>query len=166
MSDSLWPHELQHSRLPSLSLYPRVYPNSCPLSRQYHPTISSSAVPFSSCPPSFPASGFFFPVSRLFTSGDQNVGASASPSVLPKNIQGWFPLGLVWSPYCSRDSQDLLQQHSSKAPIFWCSAFFMVQFSHLCMTIEKSIALTIQTFVSKMMSLLFNMLSRFVMGKT
>ena len=127
-----------------------------------HPLLSPS-------PPALHLSqhqGFFFPVSRLFTSGDQNVGASASPSVLPKNIQGWFPLGFVWSPYCSRDSQDLLQQQSSKAPIFWCSAFFMVQFSHLCMTIEKSIALTIQTFVSKMMSLLFNMLSRFVMGKT
>ena len=70
-----------------------------------HPLLSPS-------PPALHLSqhqGFFFPVSRLFTSGDQNVGASASPSVLPKNIQGWFPLGLVWSPYCSRDSQDLLQ---------------------------------------------------------
>ena len=85
---------LQHARLPCASLLPRVCLNSCPLSRWCHPTISSSAVPFSSCLQSFPALGSF-PMSRLFTSGGQNIGASASTSVLPMNIQGLFPLGLI-----------------------------------------------------------------------
>ena len=91
---TLWPHELQHSRLPYPSPTPRAYSNSCPLSRWCHPTISSSVVPFSFCPQSFPALGSF-PVSQLFTSSGQSTGASASASVLPVNIQGWFPLGLT-----------------------------------------------------------------------
>ena len=94
MSDSLRPHELQHSRLPFPSLSPWDYSNSCPLSQWCHPTISSSVTPFSSCPQSFPASGSL-QMSRLFTSGGQSTGASASASVLPTNIQGWFPLGLT-----------------------------------------------------------------------
>ena len=92
LSDSLWPHGLQHSRPPCLSPTPRVHPNSYPLSRWCHPTISSSVIPFSSCLQSFPASGSF-PRSQLFVSGGQSIGASASASVLPVNIQSWFPLG-------------------------------------------------------------------------
>ena len=94
VSSSLQPHRLQHARLPCPSLYPRACSDSCPLSQWCHPTISSSVIPFSSHPQSFPASGSS-PVSQLFTSGGQRIGASASASVLPKNIQGWFPLGLT-----------------------------------------------------------------------
>ena len=94
MSDSLWPHGLQHARPPCLSPTPGIYPNSCPLSQWCHPTISSSVIPFSSCLQFFPALGSF-PISRLFISGGQSVGTSALASVLPMNIQGWFPLGLI-----------------------------------------------------------------------
>ena len=94
VSDSLWPHGLQHTRPPCPSATPRTYPNSCPLSRWCHPTISSSVVPFSSCPQSLPASGSF-QMSQLFASGGQSIGVSASASVLPMNIQDWFPLGLT-----------------------------------------------------------------------
>ena len=94
MSDSLWPHGLQHARLPCLSPTPGVCSNSCPLSRWCHPTISSSVVPLSSCLQSFPASGSF-PVSQFFTSGGQSIGVLASVLVLPVNIQDWFPLGLT-----------------------------------------------------------------------
>ena len=94
MSDSLQPHGLQHARPPCPLLYPGVCSNLYPLSHWCYPTISSSIVPFSSCPQSFRASGSF-PVSRFFASGDQNIGASVSASVLPVNIQGWFPLGLT-----------------------------------------------------------------------
>ena len=90
--DSLWPHGLQHARPPCPSPIPRVYSNSCPLSWWYHPSISSSVIPFSSHLQSFPASGSF-PVSQLFVSGGQSIGVSASASVLPMNIQDWFPLG-------------------------------------------------------------------------
>ena len=92
MSDSLLYHELQDARLLCPSLSPEVCSNLCPSSRWCHPAISSSVTPFSSCPQSFPASGSF-PMSRLFTSGGQSIGASAS--VLPMNIQGWFPLRLT-----------------------------------------------------------------------
>ena len=94
MSDSLGLHGLQHVKLPHPSPIPGAYANSCPLSQWCHPTISSSVVPFSSHLQSFPASGSF-PVSWLFASGGQSIGASASASVLPMNVQGWFPLGLV-----------------------------------------------------------------------
>ena len=94
MSDSLQPHRLQHVRLPCPSLSPRAYSNVCPLRWWCHPTVSSSVVPFSSCPQSFPASGSF-PVSQHFTSGGQSIGASASATVLAMNIQGSFPLGLT-----------------------------------------------------------------------
>ena len=94
VSDSLRTHGLQHTRPPCPSPNPRVYPNSCPLSWWYHPTISSSAVPFSTCPQSFPASGSF-QMSQLFTSGGQRIGVSASMSVLPMYIQDWSPLGLT-----------------------------------------------------------------------
>ena len=132
---------------------PGVYSNSCPLSWWCHPTISSSVVPFSSCPQSLPAS-WSFPLSQLFTWGGQSIGVSASASVLPMNtldlleVQGTL--------------KSLLQHHSSKASILQCSAFFTVQLSHPYMATGKTIALTRWTFVDKVMSLLFNMLSRLV----
>ena len=91
---SLQPHGLQHIRLPWPSPSPGVHSDSCPSSRWCHPTISSSVIPFSSRLQYFPASGFF-PINRLFASGGQSVAASASASVLPVSIQGWFPLGLT-----------------------------------------------------------------------
>ena len=113
VSDSLWPHELQHTRLPCPSLSPRVCSNSCPLSWSCHPTISSSATHFSSCLQSFSAT-WFLPMGQLFASGDQSIGVSDSASVLPKNIQRWFSLGwLLWSLCHPRDSQE-----SSPTPQF------------------------------------------------
>ena len=103
-SNSLWPHEPQHARPPCLSPTPRVHPNSCPSSRWCHPTISSSVVPFSSCPQSFPASGSF-QMSQLFASGGQSIGVSASTSVLPMNAQDWSPLG--WTGWTSLQSKGL-----------------------------------------------------------
>ena len=94
MSYSLRPYEPQHARPPCPSPTPRVYPNSCPLSQWCHQTISSSIVPFSSCPLSFPASGSF-QMSQLFASGGQSIGVSASTSVLPMNTQDWSPLGWI-----------------------------------------------------------------------
>ena len=110
----------------------------------------------------FPATRFF-QMSQFFSLGGQSIGVSASATVLPRNIQDWFPLvGLVGTP-CSLRSQrtlkSLLQHHNSKASILWCSVFFVVQLSHPYMTTGKTIALTRQTFVGKVMSLLFNMLS-------
>ena len=93
MSDSLWPHGLQHARIPCLSPTPRAWPNSCPSSQWCHSTISSSVIPFF-CLQSFPASRSF-PVSQFFASGGRSIGASASAKVLPMNIQDWFPLGLT-----------------------------------------------------------------------
>ena len=105
MSDSLWPHGLQHTRLPCPSPTPRACSNSCPSSRWYYSTISSSVVSFSSCLQSFPASGSF-PMSQIFTSGGQRIGISASVSVLPMNIQDWFPLG--WTGLISTEN---IQKH-------------------------------------------------------
>ena len=164
MSDSLRPHGLQHARLPCLSLSPGDGSNSCPLSRSCHPTISPSVVPFCSHLQSFPASGSF-PVSQFFTSGGQSIGVAASTLVFSTNIQDWFPLG--WTGWISLKSKGLsrvLQHHSSKVSILWCSAFFTVQFSHPYMTTGKTIALTRRTLVGKVMSLLFNMLSRLVIA--
>ena len=94
VSDSLWPHGLQHARLPCSSPTPGVHSNSHPSSRWCHPAISSSVIPFSSCPQSLPASESF-PMSQLFVSGGQSIGVSASTSVLPMNIQDRFPLGMI-----------------------------------------------------------------------
>ena len=94
-SNSLWPHGLQHASLPCPSLYPWACSNSCPLSWWCHSTISSSFVPFSSCLQSFPASRSFL-MSQLFASGGPSIGVSASASVLPMNIQDWFPLPFQW----------------------------------------------------------------------
>ena len=105
MSNSLWAHGLQHTRLSCPSPTARVYSNSCPLSRWCHPTISSSVVPFSSCLQSFPASGSF-QMSQFFASGGQSIRVSASASVLSVNIQDWFPLGSTVSPWSPRDSQE------------------------------------------------------------
>ena len=106
LSGSLWPHGLENTRPPCPSPPPRVYSNSCPLSRWCHPTISSSVAPFSCCLQSFPGSGSF-PMSQFFASGGQSIGASASSSVLPTNIQDWFPLGLTGLiSLQSKDSQE------------------------------------------------------------
>ena len=153
MSHSLWPHGLQHIRLPCPSPSPGVCSNSCLSSWWCHPFISSSVVPFSSCLQTFPASESF-PMSQFFTSDGQNIGVSASASVLPMNIQDWFPLG--WTGWISLQSKwllSLLQHHSSKASIRRSSAFFIVQLSHPYMTTQKTITLTLQNFVSKVMFL-------------
>ena len=110
VSGSLWPHESQHARLPCPSPTPGDYSNSCPLSRWCHPTISSSVVPFSSCPQSFPASGSF-QMSQVFTSGGQSIGVSASASVLPINTQDWSPLG--WTDWISLQSKGLSRVFSN-----------------------------------------------------
>ena len=143
---------------------PGAYLNSCPLSRGCHPTISFSVVPFSSCLQSFPASGSF-PMSQFFASGGQSTGVSASASVLPMNTQDWFPLGWTgWIFLQSKGLKSFLQHHSSKISILQRSAFFIVQLSNPYMTTGKTIALTRRTFVGKVMSLLFNMLSRLVIA--
>ena len=110
MSDSLRPHESQHARPPCPSPTPEVYPNSCPLSWWCHPAISSSVVPFSSCPQSLPASESF-PMSQLFTSGGQSIGVSASTLVLPVNTQDWSPLG--WTGWISLQSKGLSRVFSN-----------------------------------------------------
>ena len=165
---SLRSHESQHTRPPCPSPTPELRSDSRPSSQWCHPAISSSVVPFSSCLQSFPASESF-QMSQFFTSGDQCIGISASASVLPMNIQDWSPL--AWTGWISQESllgtegtlKSLFQHHSSKASILWHSAFFTVQLdSHPYMTTGKTIALTRQTFAGKVMSLLFNMLSRFV----
>ena len=104
VSDSLWPYEPQHTRPPCPSPTPGVHPNPCTWSQWCHPAISSSVIPFSSCPQSFPASGSF-PVSQLFTSDGQSIGVSASTSVLPMNTQDWSPLG--WTGWISLQSKGL-----------------------------------------------------------
>ena len=162
MSNSSRPHGSQNTKPPCPSPTPRAYSNSCPLCWWCHPAISSSVIPFSSCPQSFPASGSF-PMSQLFTSDGQSIGVSASTSVLPMNTQDWSPLG--WTGLISLQSKglsSLLQHHSSKASVFWHSAFFTVRLSPPYLFTGKTIALTRRTFVGKVMSLPFNMLSRLV----
>ena len=110
LSDSLRPRGLQHARPPCPSPTPRAYLNSCPSSRWCHPTISSSVIPFSSCPQSLPALGSF-QMSQFFASGGQSIGVSASASVLPMNIQDWFPLG--WTSWISLPSKGLSRVFSN-----------------------------------------------------
>ena len=110
VSNFLWPHGLQHSKPPCSSPTPRVHSNSCPLSPWCHPTISSSVIPFSSHLQSFPASGSF-PMSQFSTLGGQNIGVSASASVLPMNVQDWFPLG--WTGWISLQSKGLSRVFSN-----------------------------------------------------
>ena len=160
--DSLRPHGLQHARLPCLPPSPRVCSDSCPSSWWCHPAISPAVIPFSSRLQSFPASGSF-PMSQLFASGGQSIGASASASVLPVNTQDWFPPEWTgWISMQSKGLSSLLQHHNSKASILWHSAFFTVKLSHPYMTAGKNIALTRRNLVGKVMSLLLNILSRLV----
>ena len=165
MSDSLWPHGLQHTRPPCPSPTPRDYPNSCPLSRWCHPTISSSVIPFSSCLQSLPAS-VSFQMSQLFASGGQSIGVSASTSVLPMNTQDWSPFKMDWLDLLADQGtlKSLLQHHSSKASILRSTAFFTAQLSHPYMTTGKTIGLARQTCVGKVMSLLFIIFSRLVIS--
>ena len=164
MSYSLRPHGLQHTRLPCPSQTPGAYSNSWPSSWWCHPTVSSSVVPFSSCLQSFAASGSF-PISQFFASGDQSIGISVSASVLPMNIKDWFPLG--WTGWISLQSKGL-------SGVFSNTTVQKHQFSGLSFLYSpaltsipdywKTIALTRWTFVGKVMSLLFNMLSRLVIN--
>ena len=157
-------------------LSPGACSYSCPWRRWCHPAISSSVARFSGCPQSFPASGSF-PVCRLFASGGQSVGASASASIVPVNIWGCFPLRLTDLLVVQGTVKSLLQHHSLKASVLWFSTkFFTAQLSHSYNTFivlskcrqkpgfpaEKTTALTIWTFVGKVMSLLFNTVPRFV----
>ena len=133
MSDSLRPHGRQHIRPPCPSPTPGVYSNSHRSSRWCHPAISSSVVPFSSCLRSFPASGSF-QMNQFFTSGGQNIGISASASVLPVNNQDWFPLG--WTGWISLQSKGLSRVFSHTT-VQKHSAFFIVQLSYLYILREK-----------------------------
>ena len=138
VSNSLRPHGLHHARLPCPSPTPGACSNSCPWSWWCHPSISSSVILFSSSLQSFPASRSF-QMSQFFASDSQHIGASASTSVLPMNIQGWFPLG--WTGLISLQSKrlsGLLQHHSSKTLVFHHSAFFMVQLSRPYVTTGKN----------------------------
>ena len=137
MSDSLWPHGLQHARFPLPSQSPGVCLNSWPLSRWCYSPISSSVAHFSSCPQSFPASGSF-PMSCLFASGGQSIGPLASVSVLTMNIQGWFPWGLTGlisslSKGLSRVFSSTIQKHQ----FFSTQPSFTVQLSHPYRTTGK-----------------------------
>ena len=162
MSNSLWRHGLQHASLPCHSSTHRVCSNSCPSGQWCHPTNSSFVGLISSCLQSFPASESF-PLSQLlhiskpkYQSSPFSISLSNEDSGLISFRIDWFDLLAVQGTLKS-----LIQHHSSRASVFQCSAFFMVQFSHLYMSTEKTIALTRWTFVSKVMSLLFNMLSSF-----
>ena len=153
VSDSLRPHKSQHARPPCPSPTPRVYSNSCPSSRWCHPAISSSLVPFSSCRQFLPASGSF-PSCWSF-----------SFSISPSNERpGLISFRMDWLDLLAVHGtlKSLLQNHNSKASIFQRSAFFTIQLSHPYMTTGKTIALIRRTFVGKVMSVLFNMLSRLV----
>ena len=161
VSNSLWLHEAQHTRPPCPSPSPAGHTNPCPLSRWCHPTISSSVVPFSSWPQSFPPSGFF--QSHFFESGGQSIGVSASASVLPMNIQDWSPLG--WTGWISLQFKGLSGVFSNSTVQIINSSvlsFHYSPISHPYMTTVKTIALTRWTFDDKVKSLLFNMLSRLV----
>ena len=164
MSNSLWTHGLQHNRLPCPTPTPRACSNSCPLSQGCHPTISSSVIPFSSCLQSFPASGSF-PESVLHIRWPEHW--SFSLSISPSNeYSGLISFRVDWLDLLAVQGtlKSLLQHPSSKASILWHSAFLTVQLSHPHMTTGKTIALTIWTLVSKVMSLRFNMLSKFVLA--
>ena len=161
-SDSMRPHGLRNARLPCPSPTPRAYSNSCPSSWWCHSTISSSVVPFSSHLQSFPATGTF-PISQFFASGGQSIGLSFSIS--PSNEYSgliFFRMDRFHLLAVQRTLKSLLQHHSSKASILLRSAFFTVQLSYPYMTTGKTIALSRRTFVDKVMSLLFNMLSMLV----
>ena len=162
MSDSLRPHEPQHAMPPCLSPTPRLHPNPCPLCQWCHPTISSSVIT-SSCLQSFPASGSF-QMNQLFCirwPKDWSFSFNISPSNKHSRLIS-FRMDCLDLLAVQGTLKSLLQHHSSKASILWCLAFFVVQLSHTYMTTGKTIALTRRTFVDKVMSLLFNMLSRLI----
>ena len=150
----MWPHGLQHVRLPVFH-YPMEFAHSCCLNQWYHPTISSSVILFSSSLQSFPASGSF-PVSQLFTSGQsiQNFSFGIRPS---NEYSGLISFRIDWFDLLAVQEtlKSLPQHHSLKVEVLWCSAFFIVQLSHPYKTTGKTTALTRQTFVGKVMSLLF-----------
>ena len=143
MSNSLQHHEPQHARPLCPSPTPGVYPNSCPLNRWCHPTISSSVSPFSSCPQSFPASESF-PMNQLFISGGQSIGVSASASVLPMNTQDWSPLG--WTGWISLQSKGLSRVFSNT------TVQKHLLRSHPYMPTGKTIALTDRPLLTKHIS--------------
>ena len=146
ISDSLWPHDLQHTRFPCPSPTPRACSNSCPLSQWCHPTISSSFIPFSSCLQSFPASRSF-PVSQFFALGVQSIGVSASASVLPMNIQDWFPLGWTgWISFIYKRLSRVFSNTTIQKHQFLSTHLSLWSNSH--MTNGKIIVLTRQTFVN------------------
>ena len=163
MSYSLWPHGLQHAWLPCPSLSPMVYSDSCALNWWCYSTISSSVSPFSSCLQSFPASESFT-MSWLLASGSQSIGASASASVLPMNIQDWHPLGLTglislqFKGLSRVFSNTIVQKHQFSGAQPTLPAITSIH------DYGKNQSLTIWTFVGKVMSLLFNMLSRLVIA--
>ena len=163
MPDSLWPHGLQHARLPCPSPTPRVYPNSGPLNWWCHPTISSFVITFVSCLQSFPASGSF-PMSQCFASGGQSIGVSASTSVLLMNIQDWFTLG--WTDWISLQFKGLSRVFSNttvqKHQFLSLSFLYSPTHTSIHDYWEKNIALIRQNFIGKVMSLVLNMLSRLV----
>ena len=162
VSDSLRPHKSQHARPPCPSPTPGVYSNTCPSSWWCHPTISSSVVPFS-LPPIPPSIRVFSNESTLHMRWPKYW--SFSFSISPSNEHpGLISFRMNWLDLLAVQGtlKSLLQHHSSKASILWCSAFFTVQLSHPYMTTGKTIALTKWTFAGKVMSLLFNMLSRLV----
>ena len=163
VSDSLQPHESQHTRPHCPSPTPGVHWNSCPSSWWYHPAISSSVIRFSSCPQFLPASESYPKESTPCMRWPKywSFSFSISPS---KEHPGLISFRIDWMDLLAVQGtlKSLLQHHSSKAPILRCSVFFTVQLSHPYMTIGKTIALTRQTFVGNIMSLLFNMLSRLV----
>ena len=165
VSDSLWPHGLQHTRLPCPSPSPGRVQTHVHWCQWCHPTISSSITLFSSCLQFFLASESYS-MSWLFASGGQSIGAS-SFSISPSNEYSGlisFRIDCFDLSAAQGTLKSLLQYHSSKASILWCSAFFMVHLSHPYMTTGKTIALTRWTFVGKVTSLLFNMQSRFVIA--
>ena len=165
MSNSLWLHGLWHARLPCPSPTLGVYLNSCPSSQWCHPTILSSVVPFLSYLQSFQSSGSF-PMSQFFTSGGQSIGGSASIISPSNEYPGLISFRIDWFDILAVQGtlKSLLQHHSSKASILQHSAFFIVQLLHPYMTTGKIIVLTRWTFIRKVMSLFFNMLSRLVIA--
>ena len=161
VSDSLWPHKLQHGRPPCPSPTPRVYPNPCPLSPWSDLTISSSVIPISSCPQFSQHQGLF----KWVSSSHQVAKILEFPLQHPSNEhQGLIFFRMDWLELLAVQEtlKSLFQHHSSKASILQCSAFFIVQLSHPYMATVKTIALTRGTIVGKAMSLLFNMLCSLV----
>ena len=162
MSNSLRPHELQHTRPPCPSPTHRVYSNSCPLSQWCHPTISSCVIPFSSCLQSFPASGSF-QMSQFFALGGQSIGVSASASFLPMNIQDWFPLG--WTGWISLQFKGLSRVFSSTTVQNFNSLMLNILYGPTVSSIcdyWKNHSFDYRDLCWQSMSLLFNMLSKLV----